>query len=84
MHFHGESIGTSCVEIGCKKAKLFKFFLGSSQSERIIVTTILTGSSPRLANRHLGGFLQLFPGLQLLLGNVNDGTSSEYKRLPTE
>ena len=48
-----------------------------------IVTTIVTGSSPRLANRYLGGFLQLFPKLRLLLGKVNDGTSSKYKRLPS-
>ena len=46
-----------------------------------IVTTVVTGSSPRFANRYLGGFLQLFPKLQLLLGKVNNGTSSEYKCL---
>ena len=34
-------------------------------------------------NRYLGGFLQLFPKLRLLLGKVNDGTSSKYKRLPS-
>ena len=40
-------------------------------------------SSPRLANRYLAGFLQLFPKLRLLFGKVNHGTSSEYKRLPS-
>ena len=47
------------------------------------VNSIATGSSPRLANRYLRAFLQFFPKLRLLLGKVNDGTSSGYKRLPS-
>ena len=49
---------------------------------RIVATTV-TGSSPRLANQYLGGFLHLFPKLWLLLDKVNDGTSSGYRRLPS-
>ena len=48
-----------------------------------IVTTIVTGSSSRLANQHLRGFLQLLTKLRLLLGKVNDGTLSGYKHLPS-
>ena len=51
-----------------------------------IVTTIVIGSSPMLANmqnRYLRGFLQLFPKFELLFGEANVGTSSGYKRLPS-
>ena len=47
-----------------------------------IVTTIVTGSSSRLAYQYLGGFLQLFHELWLLLGKVNNETSG-YKHLPS-
>ena len=40
MQFHGQSTGASCVNIGCKMANLFKFFLGSSQRERTIVRLV--------------------------------------------
>ena len=43
---------------------------------------IVTGSSPRLANRYFGDFLQLFPELRLLLSKVNNRTSSGYERFP--
>ena len=36
-HFRGKSIGASCVTIACKTAKLFTFFLQSSQRGRTIV-----------------------------------------------
>ena len=38
--------------------------------ERTVVTTIVTGSLPRLADRHLAGFLLLL--LQLINGLVKD------------
>ena len=36
---------------------------GRSLHERTVVMTIVTGSSPRLADRYLTGFLLLFPEL---------------------
>ena len=51
---------------------------GSAGGPMLDRATIATGSSSTLANQYLGGFLQLFPELRLLLGKVNDGTSSEY------
>ena len=58
---------------------------GRSLHERTVVTTIVTGSPPRLANQYLGGFLLLL--LELIhvnvLGKDNDKTLSRYKRLPS-
>ena len=48
-----------------------------------VVTTIVTGSSPRLAHRYLGGFLWLLLELINGHGKGNDGTLSEYKLLPS-
>ena len=54
----GETIsGTSCREAQVD---------GRSLHERIVLMTIVTGSSPRLAHRHLEGFLLLF--LELVNG----------------
>ena len=47
-----------------------------------IVTTIVVSSSPRLPNRYLGGFLQLFPELRLLLSKVNDEIRQDTNFFP--
>ena len=49
--------------------------------KRTVVTTSVTGSSPRLADRYLEGFLWLLLELRLLLGKGNEGTLSGYKHL---
>ena len=58
----GETIsGTSCREAQVD---------GRSLHERTVVMTIVTGSSPTLADRHLAGFLPLF--LELINGHAKD------------
>ena len=52
-------------------------------SKQTIVTTIVTGSSARLADQYLGGFLLLFLKLIDGLGKDNDATSLGYKHLPS-
>ena len=52
-HFQGESIGASCVLITCKTAKLFTFFLSSSQHGHTIVMT----ANGNVHDEHLKGIL---------------------------
>ena len=51
--------------------------------ERTVVTTIVTGSSPRLADQYITGILVLLLELINGLAKANDWTSFRYKLLPS-